>query len=90
MKKLVFAAVAAFCLVAAPAANQAAAHDGAHDNANHARKKSARRAAKARRKRPAQAATVFTCSMHPEVRSKTAGSCPKCGMDLVAKRPGRK
>ncbi len=25
---------------------------------------------------------AFTCPMHPEVRSKTAGSCPKCKMDL--------
>ena len=28
--------------------------------------------------------TVYTCSMHPEVRSTEAGSCPKCGMFLVA------
>ncbi|HEX8687153.1 MAG TPA: SCO family protein [Pyrinomonadaceae bacterium] len=25
---------------------------------------------------------AYTCPMHPEVRSKTAGSCPKCGMFL--------
>lgn len=24
----------------------------------------------------------YSCPMHPEVRSKTAGKCPKCGMDL--------
>src|ERR1051325_3094644 len=24
----------------------------------------------------------YSCPMHPEVRSKTAGSCPKCGMTL--------
>ena len=27
--------------------------------------------------------TVYTCSMHPEVRSTEEGSCPKCGMCLV-------
>tara|TARA_B100001146_G_scaffold221501_1_gene232082 strand:- start:785 stop:3187 length:2403 start_codon:yes stop_codon:yes gene_type:complete len=27
--------------------------------------------------------TVYTCSMHPEVRSTEVGSCPKCGMFLV-------
>jgi hypothetical protein len=27
----------------------------------------------------------YTCSMHPEVASDTAGKCPKCGMDLVKK-----
>ena len=29
------------------------------------------------------AGTVFTCSMHPEVRSTEKGSCPKCGMFLT-------
>ncbi len=27
--------------------------------------------------------TVYTCSMHPEVRSTEEGSCPKCGMFLT-------
>lgn len=25
---------------------------------------------------------IFTCPMHPEITSKKAGRCPKCGMDL--------
>jgi hypothetical protein len=25
----------------------------------------------------------YTCTMHPEVISDTAGHCPKCGMDMV-------
>jgi len=29
-----------------------------------------------------QEAVEFSCPMHPEVRSKTGGSCPKCGMTL--------
>jgi hypothetical protein len=28
----------------------------------------------------------YTCPMHPEVVSDTAGKCPKCGMDLVEKK----
>ena len=28
--------------------------------------------------------TVYTCSMHPEVRSTEKGSCPKCGMVLTS------
>jgi Heavy metal binding domain len=27
--------------------------------------------------------TVYACPMHPEVRSKSQGKCPKCGMTLV-------
>jgi hypothetical protein len=29
----------------------------------------------------------YTCSMHPDVRSETAGKCPKCEMPLVAVIP---
>ena len=31
-------------------------------------------------------AMTYTCSMHPEVVSDKPGKCPKCGMDLVAKK----
>ena len=27
--------------------------------------------------------TVYTCPMHPEIRSASPGTCPKCGMKLV-------
>ena len=30
-------------------------------------------------------ATTYTCPMHPEIVSDTAGVCPKCGMDLEPK-----
>jgi Cu(I)/Ag(I) efflux system membrane fusion protein len=39
--------------------------------------------ARASESRSAPAATVYTCPMHPEVRSSTPGNCPKCGMPLV-------
>src|ERR1044071_10046112 len=29
-----------------------------------------------------QQAVEYSCAMHPEVKSKTGGSCPKCGMTL--------
>lgn len=32
--------------------------------------------------------TVYTCSMHPEVRSNEEGSCPKCGMFLTPEGEG--
>jgi len=30
-------------------------------------------------------AKTFTCPMHAEVTSPSAGKCPKCGMTLVPK-----
>lgn len=32
--------------------------------------------------------TIYTCVMHPEVRSDKPGKCPKCGMDLVPMKKG--
>lgn len=29
------------------------------------------------------AATIYTCSMHPEIRNEGPGKCPICGMDLT-------
>jgi len=29
---------------------------------------------------------IYTCSMHPEVRSDKPGKCPKCGMTLIEKK----
>jgi Cu(I)/Ag(I) efflux system membrane fusion protein len=26
---------------------------------------------------------IYTCSMHPEVRTDKPGDCPKCGMKLI-------
>lgn len=35
-----------------------------------------------------KAATEYTCPMHPEIVQDEPGSCPKCGMDLVAREDG--
>ena len=35
----------------------------------------------------AQAGVEYTCPMHPQIRSKTPGSCPICGMALEPLRP---
>ena len=66
------------------------AHDGhqhqreqQHAAAGHVR----RRAAKAR-KRVRRRAVSYVCPMHPDMRSKSRGECPKCGMELVAERRG--
>jgi hypothetical protein len=35
------------------------------------------------------ARAVYTCPMHPEVRSPAPGRCPKCGMTLIPKAGGQ-
>ncbi len=32
--------------------------------------------------------TVWTCSMHPQIRQTTPGNCPICGMDLIPAEAG--
>jgi hypothetical protein len=36
----------------------------------------------------AGAGIVYACPMHPEVRTKEPGNCPKCGMKLVPVKAG--
>ena len=36
---------------------------------------------------PADAAAIYTCPMHPEVRQQGPGNCPKCGMALEPEMP---
>ena len=36
---------------------------------------------------PAESDAIYTCPMHPEVRQKGPGACPKCGMALEPESP---
>ena len=47
---------------------------------------------KARKKGVRRGAVSYVCPMHPDVRSKSAGTCPKCLMELVRKetKPARR
>lgn len=67
-------------------------HDHAHAPHDRVRQNTAsrsrRRASKARRRSARRAPVSYVCPMHPDVRSRSRGECPKCGMTLVA--PGRK
>lgn len=38
------------------------------------------------RKRMKKRTVNYVCPMHPDMRSKSRGECPKCGMDLVKAR----
>jgi hypothetical protein len=55
-------------------------HDGqqGHHRA-HSRHRAARKKAVRRR------AAGYTCPMHPDIRSNSPGTCPKCLMELVRK-----
>ncbi|VAW22798.1 Lead, cadmium, zinc and mercury transporting ATPase; Copper-translocating P-type ATPase [hydrothermal vent metagenome] len=35
---------------------------------------------------PPSSGTIFTCSMHPEIKRNKPGSCPICGMDLIPEK----
>jgi hypothetical protein len=97
MKKI-FSALAAQALLLALALSGARAahviHDGhehahaRHDRAQQGDASRARRASKARRRSARRAAVSYACPMHPDMRSRSHGECPKCGMTLVA--AGRK
>lgn len=45
---------------------------------------------KTRKKEKRRQLVHYVCPMHPDIRSKSHGTCPKCLMDLVAEKPGAK
>jgi Cu+-exporting ATPase len=59
-------------------------HDGAVDHGHHSDGEVTRASTP---KAKAEAKTVYTCPMHPEVQSDRPGSCPKCGMALEPLTP---
>jgi hypothetical protein len=91
--KNIISALAAPVLTLALALSDAraahASHDG-HTHAPHDRARQAdasrarRRASKARRGSARRAPVSYACPMHPDMRSRSRGECPKCGMALVA------
>ena len=47
-----------------------------------------RRPAKRRKSAQTREAT-YTCPMHPALRQKSPGECPKCGMELDLEKPAK-
>lgn len=87
-------AIALAALGFAAPSGVAAAQDGHHHHEQQNAAKRARRRTVSNRARAARhrakaskrwnrAAAVYSCPMHPDIREKAAGTCPKCLMDLV-------
>lgn len=88
--------LAAAFICVAPHEAAARRHDGhrhqgrQHEGERHAAKRKPARARKARARTRARrrslrrAAAAYVCPMHPDIRERSSGTCPKCLMDLVA------
>ena len=57
----------------------------AHRDAISRRNRSARQRVKTRKKISQRREISYVCPMHPDIRSNSHGTCPKCLMELVAK-----
>ena len=49
-------------------------------------RRAVRQRVKTRKKENRRRLVHFVCPMHPDIRSKSHGTCPKCLMDLVAEK----
>ena len=75
-KKIYFTITLIAALAFAGVASPTSAHDARQ------------RPAKVRKKVKKQTAS-YVCPMHSDMRSKSRGECPKCGMELVVERRSR-
>jgi hypothetical protein len=66
-------------------------HHGPHHAAQRTNKRAryARQRARTRR-RAGRQAVAYVCPMHPDIRERARGTCPKCLMELVAEPRGAK
>lgn len=100
MRKRVYAALISLAAVAAAPSFAAPAGASApcdeHQQCQHrAARGTPRRARTARLRarmhsRDRLPAAAYVCPMHPDVRERSRGTCPKCLMDLVAEPRGAK
>ena len=87
---LVSLAAAVVALVTVGAADASARCDGhRHPSQQHAAKRTRKRARSARQRarahrRDQRRSVAYVCPMHPDIRERSRGTCPKCSMDLVA------
>ena len=75
--------VVVFALVFVEPADASAYHEGHHFQKHKQATKRSRHRARAKKKQ-GRRAVIYVCPMHPDIREKSRGTCPKCLMDLVA------
>jgi sortase (surface protein transpeptidase) len=82
--------IAGLALTTSPMVGAHTSHTQKEQEQQGAQKGSRRRPSKQRKSTQTQEVS-YTCPMHPDVHSKTAGECPKCGMELdLVEKPAAK
>lgn len=100
MTKRIYAALVSLAVAALAALSFTGSADAApcddHHQCHHKaarrtrqRTRAARQRARARG-RHTRPAVAYVCPMHPDIRERSRGTCPKCLMDLVAEPRGAK
>ncbi|MET0626385.1 MAG: heavy metal-binding domain-containing protein [Pyrinomonadaceae bacterium] len=93
---LVSLVAVAVAVVTVGASDASARCDGLHQHGRqHAAKKSNKRARSARQRartsrRAGRQTIAYVCPMHPDIRERARGTCPKCLMELEAEPRGVK
>jgi len=86
-----FAAALSFAGPADAAVRCDGHHQGQHQAARRTRQRTRNARQRARtRRRASPRAVAYVCPMHPDIRERSRGTCPKCLMDLVAEPRGAK
>jgi len=95
MSKRIYAALISLAALASagPSEVSARGHAHHHEGRQHAAQRTHKRALGARqraraRRRVRRRAVAYVCPMHPDIRERSRGTCPKCLMELVAEPRG--
>lgn len=91
---LAFGATVMLALTFAELRSASAIHDQdqrpEHRQAAGQHRRAAQRRVRTRKENRRRRLVHYVCPMHPDIRSKSHGTCPKCLMDLVAEKRGAK